>query len=95
VTALLAFWKGAKRYYTLCALLPRMKEPMVERPTLYGGGHIVNEVSVNVTSLCVLQLGRSRGDHSCNCGECLAFANFSLRKYKLESDFCIVSFNNF
>jgi hypothetical protein len=49
-------WKGGKCYNTLCAFLPRMNEPKIERPTLYGGGHIVNEVSVNVTCLCVLQL---------------------------------------
>ena len=45
--------KGANHRNTLCALLSRMNEPMVERPTLYGGGHIVSEVSANVTVLCV------------------------------------------
>jgi hypothetical protein len=30
-----------------------MNEPMVERPTLYGGGHIGSEVSANVTVLCL------------------------------------------
>jgi hypothetical protein len=53
VTALFVVWKGANGFNTLCALLPRMNEPMIERPTLYDGGHIVNEVSVNVTCMCV------------------------------------------
>jgi len=53
VSSSLAIWEGANHRHTLCALLSRMNEPMVERPTLYGGGHIVSEVSANVTVLCV------------------------------------------
>jgi hypothetical protein len=59
MSTLSQIWKGGNSqnsHYTLCALLSRMNELMVERPTLYGGGHIVSEVSANVTVLCVFGL---------------------------------------
>jgi hypothetical protein len=54
----LATLRGGNSHYTLCALLSRMNELVVERPTLYSGGHIVSEVSANVTVVVCIGIVR-------------------------------------